>query len=97
MEKKTTKQVRQQKTEADKIWEIIENVTMDIFALPNQKVHDYFTPVSVEPSKLYLKYSVSAALPSLEESLLKRYVDGILPEKFAVSTTDKYAVVSKEE
>lgn len=97
MEKKTTKQEKPQKTEADKIWEAIESMTMDIFALPNQKVHDYFTPVPIEPTKLYLRYKVSAALPALEESLLKRYSDGILQTKFVVSTTDKYVVVDVGE
>lgn len=98
MEKKTTvKQPKTPKPEADKIWEVIKNVTLDIFALPNQKVHDYFTPISVEPSKLYLQYKVSAALPALEESLHKRHVEGILSMKFVVSTTDRYVVVDVEE
>jgi len=98
MEKKTTeKQSKPQKTEADKIWEVIKDVTLDIFALPNQKVHDYFTPIAIEPSKLYLLHKVSAALPALEESLMKRYVDGILSTKYVVSTTAKYVVVCVEE
>jgi len=85
------------KTEADKIWEVIKDVNLDIFALPNQKVHDYFTPISIEPSKLYLLHKVSSALPALEESLVKRYVEGILSTKYVVSTTAKYVVVNVEE
>jgi hypothetical protein len=71
---------------ADKIWNEIKSQELEIFALPNQTVNMYCTPVDIEPSKLYLDVPVSAVLPALEQLLWKKY---------NVEKINKYVVVSK--
>lgn len=74
------------KTEAEKIWNEIRNLNVDLFALPNQKVNDHCEPVQVEPNKLFLLATASAFLPALESSL---------GTKFLVEKLDKFIVVSR--
>jgi hypothetical protein len=62
MDKKQEVDKKLTKTAADVIWDDIKGLPMDIFALPGQTVAGYFQPITIEPTKLYLKYSVSAAL-----------------------------------
>lgn len=76
-----------EKTAAEKIWEEIKDLKIDMFALPNQFVHQYCKYVSIEPSKCYLLLTASAALPSLETAV---------GNKFSVERQDKYVVVSKK-
>ncbi len=73
-------------TEAVKIWDEIKNKNILMFALPDQKVHQYCKPVMVEPNRLYLLTTASAVLPSLEHALGPKYV---------VELLDKYTVVSR--
>lgn len=61
------------KTNADKIWEEIKGKQLNMFALPGQVVSSYCTPTTVEPSKVYLTYTVSAVLPALEVALGPSY------------------------
>lgn len=74
------------KTEADKIWEEIKDKYIDMFSLPNQKVFQYCQPISIDPSKLYVKLQATSVLPSLEAAVGK---------DFEVSLLDKYVVVSR--
>lgn len=73
-------------SEAGKIWDEIKEKSIEMFALPDQKVADHCTPVNIEPSKLYLRTKSSAVLPSLEVSCGK---------KFAVELVDKYVTVTR--
>lgn len=74
-------------TESGKIWDEIKDKTIDVFAIPNQKVNMYVRPVVVEPSKLYLVMTrASAALPALETAIGNGY---------AVELVNKYVVVSR--
>jgi hypothetical protein len=73
-------------TEAEKMWDQIKELPIDMFSLPNQKVWQHCTPVSIEPSKLYLITKASATLPALESSLNK---------KFMVEQVDRFVVVSR--
>ena len=57
---------KKEPTEADKIWDEIQNKGIEMFSLPNQKVKDHCLPIEIEPSKLYLRIKSSAVLPSLE-------------------------------
>jgi hypothetical protein len=50
-----------------KIWNEIKDLQVSVFTLPNQFVHQYCQPAPLDPSKLFLKFSVSAFLPALEE------------------------------
>lgn len=75
-------------TEAGKIWLEIKDKNINMFALPNQKVHQYCQPKVVEPTKLYLIVSVSSVLPLLEESI---------GAKYNVELVNKYVVVSRKQ
>ena len=73
-------------TEAGAIWDEIKNKNIEIFALPDQKIHQHATPAPVEPSKLYLLTRATSALPVIETAVGK---------KFVVELVDKYVVVSR--
>lgn len=79
------------KTPAQQIWDDIEHLPIMIFGLPDQEVKQHLFPQPVEPSKLYLTFRASAALPALETSLETKSVQG----KYAVELADKFIVVSK--
>jgi len=76
------------KSVADGVWEDIKDSKLELFALPDQFVNMYCEPIAIEPSKLYLKFKVSAVLPALEVALAGRYV---------VERVDKYICVSPAE
>jgi len=73
-----------------KIWEKIKDIKLEIFALPNQKVFTYFKPVPIEPSKLYLSYSVPAALPSLEDALK------VLDTEYEIGVSDRFVTIQQK-
>ena len=52
-------------TEAEKIWDEIKNLPIQMFGLPNQ--------FAIEPTKLYLTIRSSATLPSLEVAVGDRF------------------------
>lgn len=58
---------------AAEIWNEIKDKEIDMFALPNQVVSMHAHPVPIEPSKLYVTLNSSAALPSLEVAVGKKY------------------------
>jgi|SRR5579885_833155 len=62
------------KTAADKMWDDIKDLKIEMFALPDQKVHQYCKPVTIDPSKLFLVASAGSVLPSLEAAIAPRYV-----------------------
>jgi hypothetical protein len=71
---------------ADVIWEEIKDKQLEMFALPKQFVHMYCNPIPIDPgAKLYLTYTVPAALPALETALAGKY---------NVERVDKYICVS---
>jgi hypothetical protein len=72
---------------ANDIWEDIKDKGIEMFALPNQVVSMYVSPVDVEPSKLYLRFTASAVLPSLEVAV---------GNKYSVERVDKFIVVAKK-
>lgn len=74
------------KTDAEKIWQEIKDKSIEMFSLPSQKVHQYCTPVTIEPSKLYLKASATSVLPALEATL---------GSKFLVERMERFLVVSR--
>lgn len=75
----------EEKTVADLIWDEIKDFKINMFALPDQTVSKFCNPIKVEPTKLYLKLTASAVLPSLEEAI---------SPKFSVERTDYYIIVS---
>jgi hypothetical protein len=89
-----------EKTAAEKIWEEIRDLPIDMFALPNQTVSQYCKVVSIEPSKCFVVITASAALPALEAALPNIPVPGVNPKlpdmkpKFVVERVDKFVTVS---
>lgn len=71
---------------AAEIWNEIKDKEIDMFALPNQIVAMHAHPVPIEPSNLYVILNSSAALPSLETTLGKKYT---------VELVDRFVVVSR--
>jgi hypothetical protein len=84
--RKLTVEAMLEGTEAGAIWKEIKDKTIEIFALPDQKISQYATPSPVEPSKLYLLTRASSALPAIETAVGKNYL---------VELADKYVVVSR--
>jgi hypothetical protein len=80
-----TKELKAEKTIANKIWEEIKDKPVNMFALPNQTVSNYCQQQSVEPSKCYLTYTVSSILPALEAALGNSYKVEIAGRFLAVS------------
>jgi len=76
-------------TEAEKIWEEIENLQIEMFALPDQKVSNYCKPfpVNPDPDKLYLISTAGSVLPSLEAAL---------GNKYSVELVNKYLIVTRK-
>lgn len=74
-ESKATVQKPARKSESDKIWDKIANCPIDVFALDNQRVHQYVTRFDdldkAEPEYLHLLLKSGAVLPALEETLRK--------------------------
>ena len=62
------------KTAADKMWDEIKDLKIEMFALPDQRVHHYCKPVTIDPSKLFLIASAGSVLPSLEAAIAPKYV-----------------------
>jgi hypothetical protein len=60
-------------TDGQKIWGEIKNLPIEMFGLPNQKVHQYCNPIDLVPSMCFLKQSFSSVLPMLELAVGKSY------------------------
>lgn len=73
------------KTVADKIWEEIKDLKIEMFALPDQRVHHYCKPISIDPAKLFIIPTVGSFLPALE---------AVITPKYVVEKQDKYLLVS---
>lgn len=74
-------------TAAEKMWSDIQNLTLDIFALPGQSVKDHCSPVSLDPNKCYLEVKSPAVLPALESAV---------GNKYAVEKVDRFIVLSSK-
>jgi hypothetical protein len=75
------------KTDAEKIWDEIKPLPINMFALPNQTVADHVSPESrIDPTKLYATVRSTATLPSLEAAV---------GNKFVVELVDRFVVISR--
>lgn len=74
-------------TEAEKIWDEIRNLPIQMFGLPNQTVAQHAVPFPIEPTKLYLTIRSSATLPSLEVAV---------GNGFTVEQADRFVVVARK-
>jgi len=77
------------RSEADVIWDTIKNIEIHLFSLPQQFVHTHATPVTVDPSKLYVTLKASAALPAIEEY--------VAPFGFTISQVDKFVIIERKK
>lgn len=73
------------KTVADKIWDEIKDLRIEMFALPDQRVHHYCKPVSIDPAKLFLTSTAGSVLPALE---------AVVGPKYVVEKQDRFLLVS---
>lgn len=72
--------------ESDKIWNEIKDKTIEMFALPDQKVHQYCDPQFIEPTKCYLVVRATSVLPALETAL---------GSKYSLDRMDRFVVVAR--
>jgi len=69
------------------IWDELNKPQFMIYGLPKQKVHMFCTPIFVEPSALYMKFTNSSVLPALEENF----------PKLNFELKNKYIMVTRKE
>lgn len=74
-------------TEAEKIWDEIKDVAVEMFSLSGQTVKNFSKPIAVEPTRLFLLFSSGAFLPALEVAIGKKY---------HVEQQDKYILVTRK-
>src|SRR5271170_3957647 len=75
------------KTDAEKIWDEIKSLPINMFALPNQTVADHVSPIpQIDATKLYSTVRSTATLPSLEAAVVS---------KFVVELADKFVIISR--
>lgn len=72
---------------AEQIWSEIKDKEILMFALPGQKVSDFCQPVFIEPSRCFLLYKASSALPSVEAAIGPTY---------ECSAVEKYIVITRK-
>lgn len=72
-------------TESDRVWDTLKDLSIEIFALPNQPLTQFCKRVQVEPSKCYLTTTVPSLISTLET---------VLGPRFTVDKLDKYITVS---
>jgi hypothetical protein len=83
-------EVKKVTDEASLIWEEIRNVSIDLYALPNQKICDHVEVLPVPGTTLYLKPKSSAVLPSMESALSGRFI-------VTSNDTNTFLTVKREE
>ena len=74
------------KSNADKIWDEIKNLPINMFGLPGQVVSKHCKQKPVEPNNLYVTLKSSAVLPSLEAAIAP---------KFSVELTPIYVIIRR--
>jgi hypothetical protein len=84
-------QTTEQKSQADQLWNKIKNLDLELYALPDQKVHKHCKRFDIMPDCLHLKITSTAVLPALEELLMK--VRLAPEEKFEITQAGPYTVV----
>lgn len=79
--------------ESDEIWNEINRLPIDVFAVANQLVADHVKKIDLPGSDLYVKLSSSAVLPALETTLS----NGNLTRgrKYEVIQAEGYVVVKR--
>jgi hypothetical protein len=76
-----------EKTVAQKIWEDIKDMKIEMFSLPDQMVHQYCKPVDLDPAKLFLTVTAGAVIASLE---------AIVTPKYNLDVQERFVVISSK-
>jgi hypothetical protein len=84
------------RSEADKIWDEIKNLPIQMFGLPDQYVVQHCTPIPVEPSVLYVTVRSSATLPSLEAAIAPAFVVELADKFVLIKRAPKPLIPSKQ-
>lgn len=71
-------------SQTNHIWESIKNFDLNLYSLPNQKVHMHCKVLPLSEKELYLTSSVAGFLPALENAIGSSYI---------VEKQDKYIIV----
>lgn len=79
--------VTQSKSDAEKIWDEIKNIKLEMFALPNQFVYLYYKPMTVDPNRLYL-ISLTKATSVLT------FLENAVSEKYQIEQIDRFTVLT---
>ncbi len=83
-----TKEKEVKNTEADKIWEEIKDLPIEMFSLPNQKISDYVTKINLPGKQLTVILKTTSVITSLE------YAIGRI---FDIDQGEKYITISRKE
>jgi hypothetical protein len=75
----------QQITAAEQMWNEIKDREVQMFSLPGQTVAHYCTPTPIDPSKLFLTYTVSSCIPAVEAAIIKDF-DFEIAKNFIIIT-----------
>lgn len=76
------------KTEADRIWDEIKDVSINVFGADGQAVNQYVKKLDLPGTSLYVKLTAGAVLPALETAI------GRL---FTVVLHDGYVMVTRKD
>lgn len=74
-------------TEAERTWQEVKDVKVDMFSLPRQTVEMHVKPVDIDPSALYVELNSPAVLPELEK---------VLSDRFTVEQADRFIKVTRK-
>ena len=73
MTENATTTTQKKVSEADKIWQEIRGLAINVYSLDGQKVSDHVLKIDLPANELYVKLKSSAVLPALEAALGKKY------------------------
>lgn len=78
------------KSEGDKIWDEIQNLRINMYALANQRVKQHVKRIGAAvPDSLFLKLNSSAVIVGLEEILD--------PDKYTIEQAEGYVIVKRTD
>lgn len=82
---------------ADKIWERIANLPIEMFALPDQKVSDHLDRVQVPGDNLLVRPKSPAVVAALDGALGKGYVIEVADKGYLVISDAPQTIELKDE
>jgi hypothetical protein len=77
--------------ESDRIWDLIKDLPIELYALPGQTVEMHCERRDILPNEVHLLLKSSAVLPALEEALKR--VKLAKNEAFEISQASVYTIL----